>query len=72
MSLLGNSVNRGNGQLYPGIYKRRGKDSNLRGLNPIAHPPARPPPKLAKTFGNERGSYPTTSAMPEAVTLKTP
>src|SRR5919112_2442101 len=33
--------------LGPGIYKRRGKDSNLRGLNPIAHPPPRPPPKRA-------------------------
>src|SRR5215212_12259920 len=38
MSLLGNSVNRGNGAALsgdcPGIYERRGKDSNLRGLTP--------------------------------------
>src|SRR5215212_9890570 len=33
--------------------KRRGKESNLRGLNPIAYPPARPPPKTRKTFRDE-------------------
>src|SRR5215207_7140134 len=53
---LGSSVNRGNGAALswncPGIYERRGKDSNLRGLSPIAHPPARPPPKTSKTFGD--------------------
>jgi hypothetical protein len=32
--LLGKRVNRGNGRLYPGIYERRGKGSNLRGLTP--------------------------------------
>jgi hypothetical protein len=35
---LGRWVNRGNGgRLYPGIYERRGKDSNLRGLTPTPH-----------------------------------
>src|SRR5215212_10101129 len=38
MSLLGDSVNRDNGAALsgdcPGIYERRGKDSNLRGLTP--------------------------------------
>src|SRR5215211_6716133 len=48
MSPLGSSLIRGNGAAlsgnWPGIHERRGKDSNLRGLSPIAHPPARPPP----------------------------
>src|SRR5215216_3296091 len=56
MSLLGSSLNRGNGAALSGdclgIYERRGKDSNLRGLSPIAHPPASPPPKTSKTFGD--------------------
>src|SRR5215212_10652616 len=37
-TLLGSLVNRGNGAALsgdcPGIYERRGKDSNLRGLTP--------------------------------------
>src|SRR5215212_11599579 len=72
--MLGSSLNRGNGATLSGdctwIYERRGKDSNLRGLSPIAHPPARPPPGTTKTrlsgetlgklpdrLGHARGSH---------------
>src|SRR5829696_6559412 len=57
MSLLGNSVNRGNGAALsgdcPGIYERRGKDSNLRGLTPtpqLGH--------LRKTSPDRRRTFP--------------
>ena len=54
ITVVGSLVNRGNGTALsgdcPGIFERRGKDSNLRGLTP--HPPARPPPKTTKTFGD--------------------
>src|SRR5215208_2352001 len=50
------------GQLYPEKLsediRAEGNDSNLRGLSPIAHPPARPPPKTTKTFGETLGNLP--------------
>src|SRR5215212_10630386 len=60
-TLLGSLVNRGNGAALsgdcPGIYERRGKDSNLRGLTPtpqLGHLRKPGPDRRRTTFPRER------------------
>src|SRR5215216_7351395 len=64
---LGSSVNRGNGAALsgdcPGIYERRGKDSNLRGLTPtlqLGHL-RKPGPDRRQTFPRASMACPTAS-----------